>query len=67
VRHVGELTARSASDHSSARLDRFADEVERSLGDAATVERDWASGANSYGVAAVNAGPTPTRWRVRTT
>jgi hypothetical protein len=26
---------------------------------------DWASGPNSYGVAAVNAGPTPTQWRVR--
>jgi Tol biopolymer transport system component len=30
-----------------------------------TFSIDWASGPNSYGVAAVNAGPTPTRWRVR--
>jgi hypothetical protein len=28
-------------------------------------EIDWASGPNSYGVAAANAGPTPTQWRVR--
>jgi Tol biopolymer transport system component len=28
-------------------------------------EIDWATGPNSYGVAAVNAGPTPTQWRVR--
>jgi Tol biopolymer transport system component len=28
---------------------------------------DWASGPNSYGIAAVKAGPTPTQWRVRFT
>jgi hypothetical protein len=35
------------------------------LGPNPRFEIDWATGPNSYGVAAVNAGPTPTQWRVR--
>jgi hypothetical protein len=43
----------------------YADTTPILLGPNPRFEIDWASGPKSYGVAAVNAGPTPTQWRVR--
>jgi hypothetical protein len=43
----------------------YADTTPILVGATLSMEIDWASGPNSYGVAAVKAGPTSSRWRVR--
>jgi hypothetical protein len=43
----------------------YADTTPILVGATLSMEIDWASGPNSYGVAAVKAGPTGTQWRFR--